>query len=500
MTQLESEGVLFYTPSRNISGILITSYDDRYILKYALLNDSIIVSNDTYRDLAAESADFKRVVEERLLMYTFVKDEFMPPDDPFAQYGPSLDIFLSKPHCDLNKYKQLCPYDKKCTFGNKCQYLHPERIAPQKSVVESINENAKQNFKDYKLSQSSSSSSSASMFKSNKLRLLKSLPLNLSTTVEQQSTSKQLSKKKALCRTKSNFITDTNSETDISAQIAASSTNNIKVNNTATVNLAKQKGHRKLERQLTLYPEADPRLNTLMPNNSGIKSNSSFNISFSNNDLNSANNQHQMSKRSLFQTKSWNNSLSTDSTSNRSRACLINLTPSHLVSSQANNSKNLITKSLSVTMPVTEFSSLKPNETNIQSHSACITPMRKNSDRLAANKNKKQKYKCLNGKGGKHIQPTAHTNNNLFVMDPSMSNLSQFVSKSDNELSIDGKPFQRNMFSNDGLFGAHQSTGSPLLPTPQTLMGKNNGYHQALQASKSLVGNTKMRFTGNLSI
>ena len=34
----------------------------------------MIVSNDNYRDLQSESEDYKRLVEERILMYSFVGD------------------------------------------------------------------------------------------------------------------------------------------------------------------------------------------------------------------------------------------------------------------------------------------------------------------------------------------------------------------------------------------------------------------------------------------
>lgn len=56
--------------------------------------DGIVVSNDNYRDLTAEHPDFKRLVNERLLMYSFVSDRFMPPDDPLGRSGPTLDNFL----------------------------------------------------------------------------------------------------------------------------------------------------------------------------------------------------------------------------------------------------------------------------------------------------------------------------------------------------------------------------------------------------------------------
>lgn len=57
-------------------------------------SDGVVVSNDNYRDLANENLEFKKVVEERLLMYSFVADRFMPPDDPLGRAGPTLDNFL----------------------------------------------------------------------------------------------------------------------------------------------------------------------------------------------------------------------------------------------------------------------------------------------------------------------------------------------------------------------------------------------------------------------
>lgn len=52
-------------------------YDDRYILKLAAEIDGIVVSNDNYRDLAQENPEFRKVVEERILMYSFVNDRLV---------------------------------------------------------------------------------------------------------------------------------------------------------------------------------------------------------------------------------------------------------------------------------------------------------------------------------------------------------------------------------------------------------------------------------------
>lgn len=63
-----------YTPSRLIGGKRLVCYDDRFILRLAADTDGVVVSNDNYRDLCLESPDFRKVVEDRILMYSFVND------------------------------------------------------------------------------------------------------------------------------------------------------------------------------------------------------------------------------------------------------------------------------------------------------------------------------------------------------------------------------------------------------------------------------------------
>lgn len=148
--QLEKEKVLVFTPARRIGGKRVVCYDDRYVLKLAVENNGIVVSNDNYRDLLNEKAEFKKVVEERLLMYSFVNDRFMPPDDPLGRSGPTLDNFLQKEPTQPEPLPPPCPYgSKKCTYGNKCKYYHPERKnIPQKSVTEKLAEQAKQRMQE----------------------------------------------------------------------------------------------------------------------------------------------------------------------------------------------------------------------------------------------------------------------------------------------------------------------------------------------------------------
>ncbi|XP_046560326.1 probable ribonuclease ZC3H12C [Haliotis rubra] len=96
LLQLEESEHLVFTPSRRIQGRLVVSYDDRYILGLAEKEDSVILSNDQYRDLMKEKVSWKKIIEQRLLMYRFVGDHFMPAEDPLGRNGPMLDEFLRK--------------------------------------------------------------------------------------------------------------------------------------------------------------------------------------------------------------------------------------------------------------------------------------------------------------------------------------------------------------------------------------------------------------------
>lgn len=76
LTDLERQKILVFTPSRRVNNKRIICYDDRYVLNLAIDNNGIVVSNDNYRDLISEKPEFKKVVEERLLMYSFVNDRW----------------------------------------------------------------------------------------------------------------------------------------------------------------------------------------------------------------------------------------------------------------------------------------------------------------------------------------------------------------------------------------------------------------------------------------
>jgi len=76
----------------------------------------------------------------------------MPPDDPLGRNGPKLDNFLCKEPTVPETLPPLCPYgSKKCTYGNKCKYYHPERgNQPHKSITEELAEKLKQKRQEVK--------------------------------------------------------------------------------------------------------------------------------------------------------------------------------------------------------------------------------------------------------------------------------------------------------------------------------------------------------------
>ncbi|KAG7324604.1 hypothetical protein KOW79_012620 [Hemibagrus wyckioides] len=142
LRELERKKILVFTPSRRVAGKRVVCYDDRFIVKLAYDVDGIILSNDTYRDLQGEKPEWKRFIEERLLMYSFVNDKFMLPDDPLGRHGPTLENFLRKTPRATKKLP--CPYGKKCTYGIKCKFSHPERgKQSQRSLADELREKAK---------------------------------------------------------------------------------------------------------------------------------------------------------------------------------------------------------------------------------------------------------------------------------------------------------------------------------------------------------------------
>ncbi|XP_049891209.1 ribonuclease ZC3H12A [Epinephelus moara] len=142
LRDLERRKILVFTPSRRVAGKRVVCNDDCFIVKLGYESDGIVVSNDMYRDLQGEKPEWKRFIEERLLMYSFVNNKFMPPDDPLGRHGPTLENYLRR--FPKTPKKQPCPYGKKCTYGIKCKFHHPERAKQSnRSVADELRESAK---------------------------------------------------------------------------------------------------------------------------------------------------------------------------------------------------------------------------------------------------------------------------------------------------------------------------------------------------------------------
>ncbi|XP_057664941.1 probable ribonuclease ZC3H12D isoform X1 [Diorhabda carinulata] len=225
LAELEKDRLLVFTPSRLVGGKRMVCYDDRYILKLAAQTDGIVVSNDNYRDLCQENAEFRKVVEERILMYSFVNDHFMPPDDPLGRSGPTLDNFLK---CQSKKGDPPppCPYAKKCTYGNKCKYHHPERgPLPHKSVTERLSEHAQRHLQAREGD-------------------IRKTPLGRTRSNVPPAKEPQhavVSKSRSVDNVGASYITPPSQHS------------------------LQENLHKKLQRQLTLNPGADPRLNVRYP-------------------------------------------------------------------------------------------------------------------------------------------------------------------------------------------------------------------------------------------
>ncbi len=124
------------------------------MLKFAAAKMAIIVSNNNFRRFLNQSDEFKQVIEERVLMYSFIDDTFMPAEDPLGKNGPNLNNFLRFEPFANQQYMKRCPYKKKCTYGSKCKFWHPERDQSNqlfKTAHQSVMEEAQEQKSKFKI-------------------------------------------------------------------------------------------------------------------------------------------------------------------------------------------------------------------------------------------------------------------------------------------------------------------------------------------------------------
>lgn len=94
LEDLYKAGDVLLAPSKNLPGQTSSSYDDRLIISVAETFDAIVISNDNFRDLLTESDSWKKIIETRVVGYTWVMDAFFLPDDPYGRHGPKLKDLL----------------------------------------------------------------------------------------------------------------------------------------------------------------------------------------------------------------------------------------------------------------------------------------------------------------------------------------------------------------------------------------------------------------------
>ncbi|XP_063951389.1 probable ribonuclease ZC3H12C isoform X2 [Lytechinus pictus] len=131
--ELKSRDLLRFTPAGLRGGKRATPYDDRIMLQAACRNGGVIVSNDNYRDLINESAEFKFVIDNRLIKFTFLGNEFLVSKDTYGRNGPELNEILRRPE----KISETVPEK----LSEKPQEAVPEeapKTAPKKGPLQSL--------------------------------------------------------------------------------------------------------------------------------------------------------------------------------------------------------------------------------------------------------------------------------------------------------------------------------------------------------------------------
>ncbi|XP_034475744.1 NEDD4-binding protein 1 isoform X2 [Drosophila innubila] len=94
LDQLHKDNKIVFTPCKNLPNQQSISYDDRFILQLAYERNAAVVSNDNYRDLIHENPAFKKIIENRVIGYSWCDDILILPKDPYGRFGPPLDEIL----------------------------------------------------------------------------------------------------------------------------------------------------------------------------------------------------------------------------------------------------------------------------------------------------------------------------------------------------------------------------------------------------------------------
>ncbi|GAB0092150.1 uncharacterized protein DMENIID0001_071230 [Sergentomyia squamirostris] len=95
LRELNLKGKVIFSPSKNIKGHILSSYDDRLILQVAEANEGAIISNDNYGDLLGQNSAWDQIIQSRVVGFTWFKNQFFIPSDPYGRDGPKLPDILN---------------------------------------------------------------------------------------------------------------------------------------------------------------------------------------------------------------------------------------------------------------------------------------------------------------------------------------------------------------------------------------------------------------------
>lgn len=79
-----------------VCGTVSCSNEDRTILEAAARDDGVVISNDKYREFIDENSEFCNIIKNRLVGFTWARDDFYLPYDPYGKDGPKLNDILYK--------------------------------------------------------------------------------------------------------------------------------------------------------------------------------------------------------------------------------------------------------------------------------------------------------------------------------------------------------------------------------------------------------------------
>uniref|UniRef100_A0A1B0D9J4 Uncharacterized protein n=1 Tax=Phlebotomus papatasi TaxID=29031 RepID=A0A1B0D9J4_PHLPP len=94
LRDLNLKGKVIFSPAKNIHGFTLSSYDDLLIMQVAEKNQGVIISNDNFADLLGQNIQWDTIIGTRVVGFTWFKDQFFLPLDPYGRDGPRIDDIL----------------------------------------------------------------------------------------------------------------------------------------------------------------------------------------------------------------------------------------------------------------------------------------------------------------------------------------------------------------------------------------------------------------------